>query len=51
MDTYERKQELKLKVQSLENQVFNVDKILKLLSDPDFDTYVLTTASPSFSIL
>lgn len=42
MDNIEEKARLKEKIQSLEQQEYNINKLLKVLNDPDFDTYTFT---------
>lgn len=39
---FDQKQELKRKISNLERQIFNINKMLKLLNDKDFDSYTLT---------
>lgn len=42
MDIVDQKNTLKRKISDLERQIFNVNKMLKLLNDKDFDTYTMT---------
>lgn len=41
-ETIAERAEIKKKITDLERQIFNVNKMLKLLSDKDFDTYTFT---------
>lgn len=41
-DLTQRKMALKEKISSLEQQEYNINKMLKVLNDPDFDTYTFT---------